>query len=398
MRKLILYTFLTLFGTSIGLVLLEVIVRIALPPPQVISFSPTLPASTTDNIDSSLNNDTVILKERLDEQGGIFIHTPNGIRLRPNTQAVIKDHYLCRCTTEIRTNSLGYRGPEIGEKTKTRVLFLGDSITLADYIPEEKTWVRLVEQLSASTFLPLETINAGVWAIGLANEISILFESGLSTDPDVVVIGFYLNDIDPSPGIEIIRTPEYLEGSSLAHYFYLALSTVRSKIIKEDYSRITNKTRSIWQAETRKKFPPGKGHPPTSKAGFNRAINDLFFDWGSAWSDGAWEHMYPFFVEFKRQSEIHDFTPLVMIFPVADQVFADFLYDYPQQKLKAIADDLDITMLDLLSPLRKEHNKIVTAPTYDPKKALFYDWCHHTPYGNELIAGWVLSFLQEKLK
>ena len=66
-----------------------------------------------------------------------------------------------------------YRNREISSKTKPRVLFLGDSITFGDYLPEEETFVRRVETLSANGARPLETVNAGIGAIGLQNALSI---------------------------------------------------------------------------------------------------------------------------------------------------------------------------------------------------------------------------------
>lgn len=46
--------------------------------------------------------------------------------------------------------------------------------TLADYVQEQESWVRLVEESSGTSSRPLETINAGIWAISLADELAIL--------------------------------------------------------------------------------------------------------------------------------------------------------------------------------------------------------------------------------
>ena len=53
-------------------------------------------------------------------------------------------------------------------------------------------------------------------------------------------------------------------------------------------------------------------------------------------------------------------------------------------------------MLDLLPLLRGAHQGWVEGGRKKPER-MFYDWCHHTPHGNRLIAGWVHEFLQENL-
>ena len=393
MRNLLVNLSLALLGVLVAFVLLEFSLRVFFPRPQVIQVT------KDETITSDAHEQKAIsLAERVDEEtGGLYINTPTGRKLRPNTVATIKNHYLCKCQTEIRTNSLGYRNREIGEKENTRVLFLGDSITMADYIPEERTWVRLVEQLSQKTARPLETINAGVFAIGLANELAILVETGLSTNPDVVVLGWYLNDAQPSPGIDLIKVPERLSWSWLAQYAYQGVSVLRSKAMVENYGQYDYDDWQIWGERTKQKFPPeGDGPPQDSIGGYNRVLNNLFFDWGSAYSDDVWNFMKPYFVELKRLSEVHGFELYIVAFPVADQVYADFDTSYPQRKLQALAAELGVPVLDLLPKLREAFLDFVKSGRPQTKE-LFYDWCHHTPHGNELIANWVHEFVQDNL-
>jgi hypothetical protein len=74
------------------------------------------------------------------EEGSIFIKTPFGRRLRPNTNVEIKNHILSNKTVRFYINSLGLRHPEISPVKKTsqrRILFLVNSITFADCLHEE---------------------------------------------------------------------------------------------------------------------------------------------------------------------------------------------------------------------------------------------------------------------
>lgn len=57
----------------------------------------------------------------------------------------------------LRTNSLGFRGPEIGPKTAPRVLALGGSVSMGWGLPEEDTWTALVTR-----DLDIEVLNVGI--------------------------------------------------------------------------------------------------------------------------------------------------------------------------------------------------------------------------------------------
>ena len=133
--------------------------------------------------------------------------TPTVRRLRANTQVSTRNHWQTGENIEITTNDLGYRGPTIGSKRGTRFLFLGDSITLAAYQREENTFVRGIEHMSRRDGLDWETVNAGVAGTSLKNSLSILMETGSSITPDVVVVGFYLNDFLDSYGVYIEQAP-----------------------------------------------------------------------------------------------------------------------------------------------------------------------------------------------
>ncbi|MBW2493352.1 MAG: hypothetical protein JRE43_01265, partial [Deltaproteobacteria bacterium] len=78
---------------------------------------------------------------------GFYVHTPTGRRLRRGASGMITGHHLSRKDVEFSTNSLGYRDDEIGEKGERdyRILALGDSITLGDYVSAEQTYPEYVE-------------------------------------------------------------------------------------------------------------------------------------------------------------------------------------------------------------------------------------------------------------
>ena len=367
-------------STASALGLAELGARIFLPAPQavVVQPSPDLAARLAAENRAGAEMDFVYGPGE-----GLYVETPTGRRLRASTVARIHGHRLNARDIEIRTNSLGFRNRELGPKETTRVLFLGDSITFGDYVDENETFVRRIEALSRDTATPMETVNAGVGAIGLEDELALLLETGLSAEPDVVVLGFYLNDAAASRRVESHPPPAYLSWSRLANILADRLARTPGDALDLDEER------RAWLAEVRETYPVAGPQASSEAAAFNRRIHTHLEDWGGAWSEGAWSVMEPLLVELARLADEHDFQLLWVCFPVRAQVKSAALRDFPQRKLTAIADRLDVPLLDLLPLFRETDGK------QGPR--VFLDQCHHSAYGNRLIAEWIHDFLQAEL-
>ncbi len=385
MKSLFSRLLLVFVGLLLGGIVSEFAVRRLLPPPQMVEVSQAVPTESY----AAVPGEAVVLESRIDQGDRIYRNTPNGKRLRPNMRATIANHHLCQCEVTVSTNSLGYRNPELLQKDRPRVLFLGDSITFAEYIPEPRSWVRQVQHLSEQSSKPFETVNAGVYAIGLANYLSILMETGLSTNPDVVVVGFYLNDVEASPGIKMLKVPAIFQSSYAAQYAFQRISFLKHLLQPYSHDLISSEQMEQWRTEFLSSHEiDQQGDYRNSPEAFNKVISDLFFDWGSAFGESVWQVFVPIFQEFKRLSVKHGFELYFMVFPVELQVGAEHVYDFPQSKLKALGRSLDVPVLDLLPLLRREQRA-------EPGRPLFYDWCHHTPAGQDLIAREVYNFLTE---
>lgn len=356
--------------------------RAFLPPPETVSIAPA--AGLSDRL-AAENRDPkeVFADGQFDlRRAGLLVETPTGLRMRANTVARISNIRGATGDVVIRTNALGYRNPDVGPRSRTRILFLGDSITVAQYLPEAATFVRRVQALSEAQGPPLETINAAVAGIGLENELAILRETGLSTHPDIVVIGFFLNDVEPSPGVRVLQPPAFLEWSWFARH----LGRVAPFLLRAETFRLHSWETGPWRRELRALYPPGDGDPEQEPRAFNAAILAAYQDWGSAWTASAWRRIEPLLMEFRRLAAEHGFTPLIICFPVALQVRARFLYDQPQARLRSVAARLDVPVLDLL-PFLREVVPRDSAP-------LFADHCHYTEHGHEVIAPRILDFIR----
>ncbi len=99
---------------------------------------------------------------------------------------------------EYRTNSLGIRGPEIDAAKPPgwlRILALGDSCTFGEGVREEDAWPAVLERrLADAPAARVRVVNAGVQAYHTMNEAVWLERRGLALRPDVVLLGFFLND------------------------------------------------------------------------------------------------------------------------------------------------------------------------------------------------------------
>ncbi len=103
----------------------------------------------------------------------------------------------------IRTNALGFRGPEIAPDKPdgtTRILALGDSVTVGFYVNDAQTWPRMLETQLRGADTRAEVINAGLGDTSLDTQRAIYLRYGLPLDADRLVLTFVANDIDALRG------------------------------------------------------------------------------------------------------------------------------------------------------------------------------------------------------
>lgn len=80
-----------------------------------------------------------------------------------------------------------------------RILALGDSVTAGNGVPDyTRTYPQLLERLLNRRFAgrALEVFNMGVGGYQTLQEIETLREVGLALNPDIVMVGFVINDFD----------------------------------------------------------------------------------------------------------------------------------------------------------------------------------------------------------
>lgn len=104
----------------------------------------------------------------------------------------------------VTTNSYGFRDREVSIEPSPdilRILCLGDSLTFGDGVAMDATYPKQVEALlnAAKPTLRYEVINAGVPSYDTWQEIAFFAHKGIEFKPDIVLLGFYGNDVVPRP-------------------------------------------------------------------------------------------------------------------------------------------------------------------------------------------------------
>jgi len=100
----------------------------------------------------------------------------------------------------VAVNSLGLRGRELAEKRagERRVLYLGDSLVYGQGVGDQDTQPAQLERALRERDPRQDwcVINAGNRSYGTAQELALLAELGARLQPDVVLLGWYWNDVD----------------------------------------------------------------------------------------------------------------------------------------------------------------------------------------------------------
>jgi lysophospholipase L1-like esterase len=103
--------------------------------------------------------------------------------------------------TVVRTDARGFR-----ERTQAsakppgrlRVLGIGDSIMWGWGISEDQTYLRLLEEpLTHALRVPVDVVNLAVPTYNTLQEAAILERYGMAPSPDLVVVGYTMNDGSP---------------------------------------------------------------------------------------------------------------------------------------------------------------------------------------------------------
>lgn len=98
--------------------------------------------------------------------------------------------------TNVVVNSAGFRGPEPSSDRLglRRIVVLGDSVTFGNDLPEEAAYPRQLEARLADPEASWEVLNFGLGGYDTLQEVALLEHRGVRFRPEIVIVGFSLND------------------------------------------------------------------------------------------------------------------------------------------------------------------------------------------------------------
>lgn len=315
----------------------------------------------------------------------------HGVRLFPNVTANIKSHTLSKQDVQIRVNSYGLRGPEVGPKQpgEYRVLLIGDSIIFCDYVNEEQSITHLLEQkLKADGVGNVTVLNAGLPGANTAEQYAHYQELASLVQPDLVLLAMYLNDS---------QEPQKFYAKTLRFPFnksrFLAWFVQRFQLISPEALFSSVHLPGVAQ-DWREKFKAGRnlqsGNYLGSRDGFDFEIYNAHKDFGLAWNPTSWVQLSRISTAFSEIVRQNGSKFAAFLFPIAMQVYCEepVLSTYPQEQFASIFTKLNVPHYDLLPTLRS------IAPQVS-KLDMYYDHCHYRTKGNEIVADALASWLEK---
>ena len=293
-----------------------------------------------------------------------------GWKLRPGRE----DEYG---GVRVRINERGLRGPELPfEKPpeNLRILWLGDSVTFGYGVEATAALFpyRVAELLAPRIGRGIESVDAGVGGYSPWQERAWLEREGWRYEPDLVVVGFVLNDL--TEPLSLARYGGAGEGWQLARsargvldrwFSASALVTaLREGVAAVRFGRDVQRGAAWAEAGSVLKLVSQPDH----------AI------WEKSWQI-AESNLTRIFVSARERGV----GAALVVFPYAFQLEAPRRTARPQRRLVAFAREQGVPVLDLLPLLAGR-----------PGPPLFLDASHLSEEGHAVVADLVGAFLLEQ--
>ncbi len=122
----------------------------------------------------------------------------------------------------VSTNRYGMRGDEPDPQKSRRIVVLGDSFAFGFRIPQEKVFSSWLERALQTRDGDYEVLNLAVPGYSIQDEVITLEHKGMQWDPEVIIIGYVMNDPEVEPIQQIpayFREPSWWQHSHLLRLF-----------------------------------------------------------------------------------------------------------------------------------------------------------------------------------
>jgi len=291
------------------------------------------------------------------KQEGYMIHVDD----RPNLVVPKNFNFLVLKglkyhSSTFRINPEGNRGGEmISPKPKDvfRIVFIGDSVTFGYYVEEEETFAKVAENLMQRKKIKgrrVEIVNAGVSGLGVNETLNHLKKRVFAWEPDLVVWGFYLNDVMDEEADILFPVRDLGAWSFLDHF-------ASGRLVE----------RVIFSTRLGAEFKIDHENPVNQKV------------------EESWRVVAFNFLEGKRLLDEKNVPVIVVCLPSGLQIGRRWTVFHYQKKLEKICSRFSIPFLDVLPDLELKGSS----------EALYFrgDLLHPNAKGHQIIGKAVAEFI-----
>jgi lysophospholipase L1-like esterase len=313
--------------------------------------------------------------------------------LRPSTDPDVKYELTPGISgevwdTNVSVNSDGFRGPELRKKGPwNRIVLLGDSITFGNHLPIEQTYAAKLQALLESEDRGFEVINLALGGYDILQEVALLELRGIALQPNLVVVGYCLNDIGvASPNME------YMEHLLRRHSNPL----FRSRLIEFTADRLDHRRQLNWleSMNSEKRFEKDyRGRidrPESDEAEVLALANGLPDSFPGPWYRDL-NKLGRLRYSLRRLSSLADrngFSAVVMIIPFLTGERDTYPFEAIHHYVGWESRQAGLEVLDLADDLLRSD--------IDELKIFPKDQVHPNGTGHEIIARKLHSYIRQK--
>lgn len=328
---------------------------------------------------------------------------------------------------KIKHNSMGFRDDEhfLNKKNRIkRIIVLGDSFTWGWGIDKNDVFTEKLESKLQNT----EVINMGIPGSGIAQEYIILKEYALKFNPDIVILGFFLDDFLSKKLLEKIALRKIYWNKRISKTKFITYSEEKAYLSGNQYLKVpyisvgqqiiyNQVTENIKEKVLNNFFLTAQKFLRSHSALFNfiatkiktteklEWLRKIFIELGGMKKlpdisivasqalklKDQWEYTGKALLKMKDLAERHDFKLIVVIIPEKPQVYKKFWsmissqhnisaddLDLPNRFIKETCEQNNIYVLDLLPEFRKYADK---------GENLYFDYDPHWNSRGHEVAG-----------
>ena len=179
-----------------------------------------------------------------------------GLRVKQGYDRPRWDYFDAQGCIAIEHNSIGFREPEFAVEKPAgefRVLALGDSFTYGSGVLQQDAWPKVLERRLAARGQKVHVINCG-FACGTytpAGYDTWMESDGLLLQPDLVIVGFCLNDMGngndvPMVGYQSVEKTDWQ--NPLIKHLVLSYQSAQARKNAPDFVSIVKARPETWNA------------------------------------------------------------------------------------------------------------------------------------------------------